>query len=320
MTSIIDLTQDGDSSPQPATRRQTRSSTRTLRSQTSTLHSSSPQPRPNSTIPSRIPIPLTSRLRNGAGKPLLRKWEWLRSHTVIVPRNINHDPVSPTLVFGQDEGGTAVCISPSGVLLTCAHCVAERQRDLDLTKSHLLLFASGEAVEATVLAWDGQRDLALLVITETPESPKTYPYMPISNAALKLNTRLLCIGHPGSEDLETSIPGIQTGYDTLVLSEGTFKGIAIGQDPQDNSEIGALMHNCWTYWGHSGAPLIDRKSGGLVGLHSSWDDETGMRRGVAFEAIDSFLKEFEGRGRGGPEGWKWCVRLPDSKEIPHRGR
>lgn len=87
------------------------------------------------------------------------------------------------------------------------------------------------------------------------------------------------------------------------------------------------MHDCWTYWGHSGAPIVGRRSQGgsrrgggerakrrgrrkakfergegegegrgegggmLMGLHSSWDDTTGMRRGVAWEAIRAFLHE-----------------------------
>ena len=54
----------------------------------------------------------------------------------------------------------------------------------------------------------------------------------------------------------------------------------------------SLMDDCWTYWGHSGAPLIDAKSGEVVGLHSSWDDETGMRRGVAWEALHEFVEEW----------------------------
>lgn len=59
---------------------------------------------------------------------------------------------------------------------------------------------------------------------------------------------------------------------------------------QDNSEIGALMHDCWTYWGHSGAPLVEVRSGLLVGLHSSWDEDTDMRRGIGGEAIGAFLE------------------------------
>jgi hypothetical protein len=88
------------------------------------------------------------------------------------------------------------------------------------------------------------------------------------------------------------MPGVKTNYDVLHVSTGRFRGYAAGQDVHDNSEIGALKHDCWTYWGHSGAPLVERNSGGLVGLHSSWDDETGMRRGVAWEAIKSITDQF----------------------------
>lgn len=72
-----------------------------------------------------------------------------------------------------------------------------------------------------------------------------------------------------------------------------------GQDPNDNEEIGSLMHDAWTYWGHSGAPLLLRGGeGGLVGLHSIWDEGTGMRHGVPAAAIESSLGEWlDGAGR-----------------------
>lgn len=84
------------------------------------------------------------------------------------------------------------------------------------------------------------------------------------------------------------------GYEVVCVSEGRFRGYADGQDVQDDEEIGALMHTCWTYWGHSGAPLVECSKTAqmgtmLVGLHSAWDEETGMRRGVGVEAIREFL-------------------------------
>ncbi|KAK1597160.1 AT hook domain-containing protein family protein [Colletotrichum navitas] len=210
--------------------------------------------------------------------------------------------IMATLVFAQEEAGTAVCISPSGILLTCSHCVAETADDFDSSRTHWLLFASGQAVGAEPLAWDDKRDLALLRVvaaqptpplpsTTAPPPPATFPFVTPSPTPPPLQTRLVCVGHPGSEDLEAADPGTEIGYDVLHLSTGTFRGCAEGQDPQDNSEIGALMHTCWTYWGHSGAPLLERRTGMLVGLHSSWDDETGMRRGIAWEAIVGFLEE-----------------------------
>ncbi|KAL3297352.1 AT hook domain-containing protein [Colletotrichum asianum] len=235
---------------------------------------------------------------------LLQKRRLLLENQILIPEDMQikglSSSVMATLVFAQEEAGTAVCISPDGLLLTCSHCIAETADDFDATQSHWLLFASGRVVEAKPLAWDAKRDLALLKVIAAQEPPSTSaaspatskcPFITTAVSTSPLKSRLICVGHPGSEDFEASEPGVKTGYDVLHLSTGTFRGCAEGQDVQDNSEIGALMHTCWTYWGHSGAPLIDRKSGKLIGLHSSWDDETGMRRGVALEAIQGFLAE-----------------------------
>jgi S1-C subfamily serine protease len=212
-----------------------------------------------------------------------------------------------TLVFAQHEAGTAVCISASGLVLTCAHCVAESPEEYAAAKPTWLLFSSGQIVRAQCVAWDQKRDLALLRITAADRlaehhaeasSLMLFPFADIANQTplfapgSKQITRLVCIGHPGSEDLEAadSSQPVLTDYDVLHVSRGYYHGLASDQDVQDNSEIGALQHDCWTYWGHSGAPLIDAKSGEVVGLHSSWDDETGMRRGVAWEALHGFLE------------------------------
>lgn len=215
---------------------------------------------------------------------------------------------SATLVFAQHEAGTAVCIAASGLVLTCAHCVAESPEEYAAAKPTWLVFSSGQVVRAGCVAWDQKRDLALLRITAADRlaehaeasSIMQFPFAdiakrtPLFAPGSKQTTRLVCIGHPGSEDLEAadSSQPILTDYDVLHVSRGYYHGLASDQDVQDNSEIGALQHDCWTYWGHSGAPLIDAQSGELVGLHSSWDDETGMRRGVAWEALQEFMEEW----------------------------
>ncbi|KAF3277983.1 hypothetical protein TWF970_004863 [Orbilia oligospora] len=210
-----------------------------------------------------------------------------------------------TLVFAQSEAGTAFCISPTGLLLTCSHCVSEDPSELEENRIKWLLFASGQIVQAKCTAYDHIRDLALLQITSAEQATglplnipannqglsTSVPFLPISSAPPKKNAQMICIGHPGDEDLETSKPGVKTNYDVIHVSYGRYRGIAEGADVHDNSEIGAMMHDCWTYWGHSGAPLCMRKDGSVVGMHSSWDDETGMRRGVAWEAIVGFLRE-----------------------------
>lgn len=237
-----------------------------------------------------------SKLRNAAFQASLHQAETAQA-------------AAASLVFAQQEAGTAVCISSEGLILTCAHCICEdNDGGSGVGEMRWLLFASGQVVKARCLAWDPRRDLALLLIIAATARPETdrigsednmeaqpFPYIRIASNPPRLRSPLHCIGHPGSEDLEASTSGIMTDYNVLHISSGRVRGLVEGQDPQDNSEIGALKHDCWTYWGHSGAPLVQRaqhtRGWNLVGLHSSWDDETGMRRGVPLQAIRGFLKE-----------------------------
>lgn len=100
---------------------------------------------------------------------------------------------------------------------------------------------------------------------------------------------IICIGQPGRDDLESSTAR-KTKYSLVEVSEGCFRGMVIGIDPLDNSSIGTLKHDAWTYWGHSGAPLLRKDDGTLVGLHSSWDNETAMRHGIPLVAIHDLAR------------------------------
>ncbi|KND90872.1 hypothetical protein TOPH_04524 [Tolypocladium ophioglossoides CBS 100239] len=301
---VIDLTQDDDEDPSPAAG--------------TILQPTPPQPlaSPVISLP-RNPTPSTTNLSPEYHRTLVKKRTWLQTYSVAVPPDVprhGSSPADATLVFAQHEAGTAVCISPNGILLTCAHCVAESADDLDWHKTHWLIFASGTLAAARTLAWDPYRDLALLLITHASSSSSAspgFPHVPLAISPPRPGSRLICIGHPAASDLECPIPGTETGYDTIVLSTGAFRGLAPDRcrNPQDNADIGALVHTCWTYWGHSGAPLVERRTGRLVGVHSSWDDETGMRRGVPWEAVLGFLVAFEAAYEGEvPEGWTWSVR------------
>ncbi|OCK89194.1 uncharacterized protein K441DRAFT_690180 [Cenococcum geophilum 1.58] len=176
-----------------------------------------------------------------------------------------------TLVFAQEEAGTAVCISPQGLIMTCSHCVAENPEGSDWAEHKWMLFASGQIVQAK------SSPLALTL------SISSFPFISVAEYPPPLRATLICIGHPGSEDLEVSRPSIKTGYDVLHISTGLSRGYASGQDAQDNLEIGALTHDCWTYWGHSGAPLVETSTGCL---------DTGMRHGISLEAIQQFMQHF----------------------------
>jgi S1-C subfamily serine protease len=245
-------------------------------------------------IPQKLTIKNTE-LSEDELEILHKHQKWLSRYRPSIPDDSSEiaAAANATLIFPRWEAGTAVCISPAGLLLTCAHCISERPDDLH--KTFWLLFASGQAVQAKYIMSDTYGDLALLRIVAAqqnsdPTPTPCFPSVNVADKAPKAGSKLVCIGQPGAEDLEASTPGLKTNYDIVHVSEGKFRGYASGQNLRDNSEIGALMHDCWTYWGHSGAPLINPATGELVGLHSSWDDETGMRRGIALEAIQEHLK------------------------------
>ncbi|KAK6977931.1 trypsin-like cysteine/serine peptidase domain-containing protein [Favolaschia claudopus] len=196
-----------------------------------------------------------------------------------------------SLIFAQHEAGSAVCIDAAGWVLTCAHCIGETEEEYRESPTRWLLFYTGLAVRVECRVWDAIRDLALLKIiaVESAGTALRFPFLRPSTRPPVLRAPIVCIGQPGQDDLE-STSARRTNYPFLEISEGKFRGMIPGADPQNNSEIGTLKHDAWTYWGHSGAPLILVADGTLIGLHSSWDDQTAMRHGVPHEAIVAFLK------------------------------
>jgi V8-like Glu-specific endopeptidase len=52
-------------------------------------------------------------------------------------------------------------------------------------------------------------------------------------------------------------------------------------------DLGPLAHDCWTYWGHSGAPLIN-KQGEVVGMHNSWNPKNAMRHAMSLLSLMKF--------------------------------
>lgn len=219
------------------------------------------------------------------------------------------DALDACIIFAQETAGSAVFIHADGWILTCAHCIAENTADWNLVKEklHWLLLSSGLAVQAKCLAWDDQRDLALLKVVAMEANGSVqcppggcgavrFPFAVLASEMPPTSAPLLCIGQPSSYDLETASQRTRTNYSVLEASVGTFRGLVPDLNPQDNRELGAMMHNAWTYWGHSGAPLLLLANGTLIGIHSSWDEDnvdptlqSGMRHGVPLVAIRKFL-------------------------------
>jgi len=171
-------------------------------------------------------------------------------------------------------GASGVNIDPRGILLTNAHVA--RQRDNVLTAE----FPDGRSFQATCIAIDAHLDLALCRFN----SPVPMPFARLAEAPPAVGARVACIGNPGS----TTPRGEKTNYQPFHVSVGSIRGY--NGDPLGNQELGRLMHDAWTYWGHSGSPLFDH-AGRIVGLHNSWDSKNAMRHGVPLQALQEFLRD-----------------------------
>lgn len=223
----------------------------------------------------------------------------LSRHTRAIASPKAEQSFSSTVIFAQEAAGSGICVSTQGHILTCAHCVdedgTEEEKEV-LGRMKFVIFTDGEIYLAKCVAVDFLRDCALLLVEGHFAAPhyrhqecvKKFPFVTLAERAPSIKSKLFCIGQPGREDLEADVEGINTDYDLVSVSSGAFQGLVKG-DPHDNREIGKLKHTCWTYWGHSGAPLFSLDCE-MVGIHSSWDDETAMRHGVPLEALKEFMK------------------------------
>lgn len=226
-----------------------------------------------------------------------REWmvECKKIFEKIVPANIAE--LFQTMAhFVQEESGSGVCISAK-YILTCAHCVVETAEDkamrknvraqprgLNLTKT--LMLGNNSFVIARCVKIDEVVDLALMEIEgDCIEATK----FPIVSASACGKSGIFCCGNPSEFDLENDdenatisfVPPIFHTSSGRITGKTSTDGLALG--------LGTTRHTAWTYWGHSGAPLINRK-GELCGIHNSWDETKGTRHAVSAGEIAAFLK------------------------------
>eukprot|EP00940_MAST-03C_sp_MAST-3C-sp2_P002258 g2258.t1 len=199
--------------------------------------------------------------------------------------------------FVQAAGGTGVHVG-DGFVLTCAHVVvhdddeASKRKVNRIGRVKFLMFPSGRMFGAVCVyaceSLDGREDVAMLRILGDVSWEKL-PAARLADSPPVDGATLLCCGNPSNIDLETtSDPGRveTTSFHPSVwhCSIGTYKGVSHEED------LGDVKHSCWTYWGHSGAPLFDA-TGKVVALHSSWDDRNGMRHGVSLAQLRRAMRK-----------------------------
>eukprot|EP00938_MAST-03A_sp_MAST-3A-sp1_P007270 g7270.t1 len=203
-----------------------------------------------------------------------------------------------TVHFVQSTGGTGVHVG-EGLVLTCAHVVSTEDDEDDEIPNRrgrvkFIMFPSKDIYACVCLrvleSGEGRRDVALLrIVCEAEDVIEKLPFARLRDEddTLKCDDTesLFCVGNPSDINLESSRPDEKNEFDPPVwhASVGTYKGVT------RKKGLGEIMHTCWTYWGHSGAPLFDYR-GLIVGLHSSWDSSNGMRHGVSLTQLHEILR------------------------------
>ena len=203
----------------------------------------------------------------------------------------------------SDEFGSAVCINNKGYILTCSH--AAPPFEYEKSKESLYIFPNGDLVKTLTIEKDEKLDLALLKIIEIYENEKYFKIEKIPEKKFlyskikvtpkkeneKVGEKIFCIGNPCFAMYDDYGKFEKNKYKPFWVTFGKIKGY-IGDAIYCKKELGPLIHNCWTYWGHSGAPIFN-KYGEIVGMHNSWNDKNGDRHGLSLLGIHKFISKFD---------------------------
>ena len=156
-----------------------------------------------------------------------------------------------------------------------------------------VITARGDVRGAECVAADETRDLAILRLLDSIPAGLTATRV-APRGGDGVGVRVIAVGNPHDRDLEApagSAPRA-TGFAPFWVSVGEVVDVA--KTPTRRG-LGRLKHACWTYWGHSGCPIVDER-GELVGVHTSWDDRDAARHGACLEDVRGFLRDFFPRG------------------------
>ncbi len=179
--------------------------------------------------------------------------------------------------------GSGVAVAPDKVV-TNAHVVELSQRFPDNVLVGVVPSEGDKSVQGKVVAYDPQRDLALISFTGARLPVASFYTGPNSDGGL-----VTALGYPGNVDLATA----QSADDYIrplnpVRSEGTYSGL------RSMSGVQVLLHSARIARGNSGGPLVDR-CGRVLGVNSALtrgdDGDSSFGFAIANSEVMAFLRE-----------------------------
>lgn len=217
--------------------------------------------------------------------------------SIAFPRDARADDVAATarsvvriVSIATDDGkivgythGSGVAVAPDRVV-TNAHVVELSQRFPENVVIGVVPSEGAKSVQGQVIAYDPQRDLALISFKGARLPVATLYTGPVADG-----DALTALGYPGNVDLATASSADDYIRPlTPVRGEGVFSGL------RTMSGVQVLLHSARIARGNSGGPLVDR-CGRILGINSALtrgdDGDASFGFAIADTELMAFLRE-----------------------------
>ena len=179
--------------------------------------------------------------------------------------------------------GSGVAVGPHRIV-TNAHVMELADRYPDNVVIGVVPSEGDKSYQGKVVAYDSQRDLALIEFTGAALPPATF-----FTGSIDEGQPVVALGYPGNVDLATARSAADyIRPQTPVRSEGVFSG------RRSLTGISVLLHTASIARGNSGGPLLDT-CGRVIGINSAItraeDGDSTFGFAIADSEVEAFLRE-----------------------------
>ncbi len=183
-----------------------------------------------------------------------------------------------SIITGNDDGsglGSGFVLNGSGEIVTNAHVVTTGENTaIRKAKEVFVEFADGNRVDAKVVGYDPNADVALLKIN--PDGMELDPLPLGSSRSVPVGSPVAAMGSPFGEEQSLSV-GVVSAVDRDVQSLTKF------------SIPGAIQTDAAINPGNSGGPLVDAR-GRVIGINQQIRTSSGGGEGVGFAVPIDLVK------------------------------